>query len=177
MTKFLRRKCHKLSQQLTCSSLRSPSSKFELSSSSVIFFCSFSMSSNIACSSGLRVVDICVVVEVSSAVSFPSNSDFDGGTDTNSRAPRFNSFSRMSMKFCENLWNNRTEMLISCQQLYVCRGNTKCFCYLLAHSWLDFWAVQMLVSWVFSHFIVVDVSKSRNFISTKSQVLLKWNVP
>lgn len=84
---------------LTCSSFLSLSFRFELRSSWVIFCWSFSMSSAFACSSGLNVV------ELSADVSFPISSTFVG-TVTNPRAPRLRSFSRMSMKFCENLWRN-----------------------------------------------------------------------
>lgn len=82
----------------TCSSFLSFSLRFEFRSSCVIFCCNFSISSAFACSSGVMVV----TVVLSADVSFPSSSVLVG-TVTNPRAPRFRSFSRMSIKFCENL--------------------------------------------------------------------------
>lgn len=84
---------------LTWSSFLSFSFKLELRSSCVIFCWSFSISSAFPCSSGLIVV---ATVALSADVSFPISSVFVG-TVTKPRAPRFRSFSRMSMKFWENL--------------------------------------------------------------------------
>lgn len=85
---------------LTWSSFISFSFKFEFNISCVIFCWSFNISSVFDCSSGLNVV--VVSVTLSADVSFPISSLLLG-TETNPRAPRLRSFSRMSMKFCENL--------------------------------------------------------------------------
>ena len=85
---------------LTCKSFLSFSLRLEFKSSCVIFCWSLSISSAFAWSSGLNVVATTVVL--SPDVSFPSSVFV--GTVTNPRAPRLRSFSRISMKFCENLF-------------------------------------------------------------------------